>query len=78
MSRCIAAVRLTGSVFPPSCQAVWTPNASARCANFWAGVIPPIFDTRQRMKSISRSEISGSHSWTFVNSSPMPCGVAHC
>ena len=51
-----------GSLSPPSCQAVRTPQASHRAAVFLAAVMPPVCETRLRTKSMMRSEMSGVHS----------------
>ena len=47
----------------------------AHVATFFAGVIPPIPETRHRTKSISRSVISGMYSNGCENTSPTACGV---
>ncbi len=40
--------KFTGSLSPPSCHAVRTPNVSHRFAIFLAGVMPPTVEMRQR------------------------------
>ena len=43
--------------------------------DFRPAVMPPTWDRRQRMKSIHRLAINGSHSRGCVNSSPIAMGV---
>jgi hypothetical protein len=45
------------------------------CATFFAGVMPPMAETRQRAKSMSLSAMNGIYSNGCVNNSPTACGV---
>ena len=60
-SRCRLAACPTGETSPGPCQAVRTPKNSQKAASLRAGVIPPMSEIWTRMKSISRSWISGRY-----------------
>ena len=68
----------TGETSPGPCQAVRTPNHSHSAASLRAGLRPPICEMWTRMKSISRSVISGRYSCGVLNSSPIAIGVLVC
>ena len=68
----------TGEQSPGPCQAVLTPKNSHSAATFRAMLRPPICEMWIRMKSISRSAISGTYSCCVLNSSPIASGTLDC